>query len=167
MPTLIVIPGLVTGGSGTASVATAARSVFGDVGCGSGTGVGHDDGEFFAAVAGDEVDVAGTALQLVGDVLQAFVAGGVPVSVVEEFEVVDVDHRQGDRAVGALRMPPFDVEDVFESASIGQAGEGIGDAEYFEAGVGDREFVGALGDFVFQRCVDARRCRGTRRVGRR
>ena len=48
------------------------------LGGGGGFGFGEDDGEFFAAVAGGEIDRAAGGLKDPGDAAEDFIAGGVP-----------------------------------------------------------------------------------------
>ena len=70
-------------------------------------GVGQDDGELLAAVAGREVDAAPELLaEQPAQPSQRFVPGGVAAGVVELLEVVDVDHEQRHRrVVPAARAP--------------------------------------------------------------
>jgi hypothetical protein len=58
------------------------------------SGVWHDDGELFAAIAGGEVAVPDGLLEFGGDALQAPVARVVTVGVVVSLEMIDVDHGQ-------------------------------------------------------------------------
>ena len=55
------------------------------------------DRELVTAVAGDECSFSGGILQAARDVDQHPVAGGVPVSVVDPLEAVEIDEDQRDR----------------------------------------------------------------------
>ena len=62
----------------------------------------HDD-ELFAAVTRARVVGALAAIQSLRDGLQHFVAGVVPVFVVHELEVIDVDEEQRKRLLAPAR----------------------------------------------------------------
>ena len=89
-------------------------------------GGGHDDREFVASDACDDIGGAGAALQHAGDGAEDGVALGVPEAVVDLLEVVAVDERGGDGFVLAL----CGGDDAFglqaEIAVIGEAGQAIG-----------------------------------------
>ena len=62
---------------------------------------GHDDREFLAAEATDDVARAHGRPQGFGEAAQDLVPGPVPVHVVDALEVVDVEHQHGDGVVRA------------------------------------------------------------------
>jgi hypothetical protein len=70
-------------------------------------GLGQDEHELPAAVAGEGVDVADAAGDPSGELDQHLVAPLVPEPVVDRLEVVDVQHEQGEdpaEAAGALDL---------------------------------------------------------------
>ena len=64
----------------------------------------HHDNEFLAAVAGKRIERAGVGAQRIGDGTKRRVAGGVAVLVVDQLEMIDIDHQHGDLA-GLRRCP--------------------------------------------------------------
>ncbi len=56
-------------------------------------GVGHDDGEFFAAEAGNGIVGAKTITQRAGHPLKQFIAALMADGVVYPFEMVNIDHQ--------------------------------------------------------------------------
>src|ERR1035441_9637644 len=70
-----------------------------------------------------------------GDGLEGFVPGVVPILVVQELEPVQVDHHQGNHPVTA-RPVDFVLQSFLEAAPVEEAGQGVGIGEVFELGVG-------------------------------
>ena len=58
--------------------------------------------EFVATVAGQDVTIAQGALDLTGEALQVGIADRVPVSVVDQLEVVEVDQQQAEAVAMTL-----------------------------------------------------------------
>ncbi len=52
------------------------------------------------------------------------------MAIVEGFEVVNVDHQQGQRLGRALRTVPFLPQALVQDASVGQPGQGIGGGQF-------------------------------------
>ena len=86
----------------------------------------HDNDEFLAAVAGDDVHFAGGAAKQRRHAAQNFVAHLMAMGVVEPFEVVDVAEDDGVRLPlpFELGVPPRQL--VVERPPIRQAGQGVG-----------------------------------------
>ena len=61
--------------------------------------LGEDQHEFFAAIAADDVAGAQMAREDLGDAPEHLVTAFVPVVVVDQLEMVDVDERDAQRAV--------------------------------------------------------------------
>src|SRR5215208_7031213 len=80
-------------------------------------------GELLAAVAGEEVGAAQLHAPCRGRLLEETVAGLVAALVVELLEVVQVDHRDAQRAVLALGAQELARQLLLPGAAVGQAGE--------------------------------------------
>ena len=94
-----------------------------------GAHVGQQDPELLAAQAADEVVRAAHRLaQLGGHLAQHLVTVRVPAGVVEELEVVEVEHDDGGRARRADRV----LERLVEAAVVGQAGQRVALRERLE-----------------------------------
>ena len=95
-----------------------------------GVHVGQQDPELLAAQAADEVVRAAHRLaQLGGHLAQHLVAVRVPAGVVEELEVVEVEHDDGGRARRADRV----LERLVEAAVVGQPGQRVALGERLQA----------------------------------
>ena len=90
-------------------------------------GFGHQDDEFVAAVAGDDVGAAAILFEDVADALKNDVAFEVAVEIVDELEAVQVDQDQREWAAGARGALPFRGERFHEEAVRLYAGEAVGD----------------------------------------
>ncbi len=93
-------------------------------------GGGKDDGEFFTAVAGD--DVAGAAdvfFEAMGDCSEAKVADGMAFAVVKGFEVVYVKHEQGEGKLGTGGAKPLLLKGLVEETAIVDPGETVVEGE--------------------------------------
>src|ERR1035437_8425222 len=77
----------------------------------------------------------------------------VAILVVEMFEVIDVDQNQSDTTAKTLGAVPFIGEDVVKVASVGNRGQPVGVAEYFQLGIGFLQRPGALLDQGLQLMV--------------
>lgn len=114
-------------------------------------GFRENDGEFFAAVASDQVAGTQGGAAVVGEGAEHLVACGVAIDVVDLLEVVDVHHDGGKRVVGAECMVEFAVGEFEEVAAVVEAGERVGDGGFLdcgeEAGVLDGD-GGGLGEEV-------------------
>jgi hypothetical protein len=100
--------------------------LFGDDEGAADGGLAEDDDKLLATVAGRQVGAAFEAGgDGAGDAAQAFVTGLVAVGVVEQFEVIDVAHHQGDAAGVAAGAPPFAGDVFVEVAAVGDAGQGV------------------------------------------
>ena len=84
-------------------------------------GVGQDDGELLAAVAGGQVfHMPNRPADRVGHQLEAAIAGLVAVPVVILLEVIDIAQQQAeDRALG---LRPLQVQILIEAATVGDLG---------------------------------------------
>ena len=63
--------------------------------------------------------------------LQAHIASRVPIAVIERFEMIDVDHDNGNRRIPSFRGRPDDVYNLIEPAAIFQACERIPFRDFF------------------------------------
>ena len=87
--------------------------------------VAQQDDELLAAVAGRHVVLADGRDDRAADRAQDLVAGRVTVRVVEDLELVDVDHQHADRVIGAPTAREQAAE-LVEVAPVRQAGQGVG-----------------------------------------
>ena len=107
----------------------------------------QQQGEFLAAVTSREVArSAGEVGQKLADPPQAVVAFDVTIAIVEQLEVIDVDHQQPDGR--AARLPPCARERFIEGASVGETRERIDRRELLEVLVGGAQFAFALGKLL-------------------
>ncbi len=138
---------------GQAAVADGDTDVFGDCAGSVFVGAGQDDGEFFSAVAGDQVAGAEDDIECgFGDLFEAAVAADVAVGVVVALEVVGVDEQEGEFAAFAEGAAPFDGHGFVEAAAVGDAGEGVDDDQGFHGAVGGLDVF--FGAFAFADVAD-------------
>src|SRR5260370_22094167 len=111
--------------------------------------VGHRDPELIAAEPAASVGGADRTLELVGQDADGLVAYVVAMRVIDLFQVVEVDHHEGDTALVALRGGDRAVDLALELWPVGEPGEVVG-ARLFSvlpsAVQGDRDLVGDRGD---------------------
>ena len=88
-------------------------------------GLRQDHAELVAAEAPDDVGLAQPRAQQRRDGAEQFVAGRVPVAVVDVLEVVDVDRQQRRRMAVALGVADDPLELVMEAAPVVEAGQRI------------------------------------------
>jgi hypothetical protein len=86
----------------------------------------------------------------------AGVAFDMSVTIVEQLEVIDVDHQQSDRAPMPDRLPPGPRQGFIEVAAVGQAGQRIDQCELLEMLVGGPQLTLAFGQLL--RHLAQRRC---------
>ena len=87
---------------------------------------GHDDGKFFAAVAGHDVHLPARFAKRAGDAAEHFVAGQVAMNVVEFLEVIDVDHHQAEGSSATLKLGQSPAQFRVERPAVCPAGQGVG-----------------------------------------
>src|SRR6185437_3909648 len=117
--------------------------------------LGEDDEEFVAAAAEGEILLADAGADELADAAEEGVTGGVAEGVVEELEIVDVDHEEAEgRAILAAAVDEL-VEAFVEHAAVEQAGEHV--AGGLSAELADEAFedVGALGDALVDLGLEA------------
>ena len=85
---------------------------------------GEKGDELVAAKASEQVPVADDRTEAGGDLGEDEVAGEVAVAVVDDLEVVEVDHEQADRRGVGSREQAGAV--LLEMASVGQVGQRVG-----------------------------------------
>ena len=95
-----------------------------DVGAGR-IGLGQEDDELVAAVAGGRVDAPDAGRDDVADAAQDAVAVEVAVPVVDGLELVEVHHQQAEPARGAGAPGDLALEGGEEEAAVEQAGQRI------------------------------------------
>ena len=120
--------------------------------------LGHDDGEFVAAQAGNRVGLSGAAAQAVGDQFQQFVADRMPERIVDALELIEIEaqDRQTLTAFDAfeLMFQPFAQQDA-----VGQIGQRVVARHMRDAPIGAQP----LGDVLVGRQPSAARDRLARR----
>jgi len=90
-------------------------------------GLRHEDNEFVAAVAGDDIRAAAVAFEDLPDALENQVAFEVAVEIVDEFEAIQVHEDEREGTPGTGRALPFGRES-FHKETVGfDAGEAVGD----------------------------------------
>ena len=88
-------------------------------------GVGHQHHEFFTPIAAGEVGGTNRALEAFGNGRQHRVACGMTKGVVEAFEVVDVNHENGERLTTVATADEQALQGVFHVAPVVQARQGV------------------------------------------
>ena len=89
-------------------------------------GVLQDDDEFLAAVADHEIVLGAHGIaKCLGNLLQAAIAFGVSAMIVEQLEVIDVDHQHALPKRGNDRDRRL-LHELVEVTAIEGAGQGIG-----------------------------------------
>ncbi len=133
-------------------------------------GLGEDDRELVAAVAGCDVGRAQHLAEPVGDAGERDVPDEVTEPVVDLLEVVEVEDDEREAAVVAARAGDLALERLFEVARVVQARPRVEVGEPPRLEVAPRVVerrTGAGGD-VLERALASRRGRaGTRRARRR
>ena len=81
------------------------------------------DAELVAAGAGEHVAGPQSRLRHQGEVLEAGIARGVAMGVVDGLEAVEIDHQQRERLAAALRAGAFLGQPLQQMAAVGDAGE--------------------------------------------
>src|SRR5690606_32273947 len=87
---------------------------------------GAEDGEFLAAVARDDVDLAGAEGGKLGDLPQHEVASAVPVGVVAGAEMIDVEEQQRERTIVAAGAAELAVEGLVEITTVEHLRQTVG-----------------------------------------
>ncbi len=87
---------------------------------------GHDHAELLAADAADDVGLAHGLARQTRDLDEQLVAGSVAVDVVDTLEVVEVEHQDGDRVVGARGTRQLGAQPLVEVAVVVETGERVG-----------------------------------------
>ena len=72
-----------------------------------------------------EIDVPDQGTQALGQLVEYAVAAGVPVPVVQQLELVQVQQQQGERVAEAVGALAFVKEPVLEGAVAGDVGQGV------------------------------------------
>ena len=105
-------------------------------------GAGQQQCELLAAVARRQIVVAGRRLpEQLADPAQAHVAFDVAVAIVEQLEVVDVDHQQCDRATSLPAPLPFGGEPRVEAAPVGEARQCVARCQLLQVAVGGAQLA--------------------------
>ena len=102
----------------------------------------QQQGEFLAAVTGDEHSLLqGDQRQCLADRAQAGVAPDMAVTVVEQLEMIDIDHHQRERLAALGRSTPLALELAVEAAPVGQAGKAVEARQLLQVLIGDLQFL--------------------------
>ena len=117
--------------------------------------LGEDEREFFATVAAGHVFRTHAAQKSLADGRQGLVAGGVSEIIVVAFEVVEIEHHDGEGTAFPARGVEFAIEELLHVTTVVEAGERVADslqAERFtEVEVGNRDrdlFAGGGGELA-------------------
>jgi len=89
-------------------------------------GAGEYDGEFIAAIAGGDIGFTDALGDLFGDMEEGGVAGEVTEVIVDDFEVVHVNHQERKGRAVASGAEDFTVEDGEEAAVVEESGQAVG-----------------------------------------
>ena len=108
------------------AASTACRRAFQGADCLVGARARQHDGHLLAAVAGDEIALSGRLAEDPRRAPQHFVAGLVPVGVVEVLEMINVAENQREGPVRSLEVLEVGGHLVVEGPAVGQAREGVG-----------------------------------------
>ena len=127
----------------------------------------HDDGEFVAAHAGDDVEFARAAAQALADELEQLVADVMAERVVDALELIEVETEHG-QAFAALDALDLVIELLEQQHAIGQIGQcvvarHVRDAVFRALPFGD-VFVGGEPAAVRDRLVDDGKGASVRKV---
>lgn len=87
--------------------------------------VGQKNDQLFAAVAARDIGFAQVASDCCRAVAQYGIALGVPILVVQTFEVIEVDHDHGEIAVLTLGQANEAVDGIFHVPPVVKAGQGV------------------------------------------
>ena len=68
------------------------------------------------------------------------------VGIVEQLEVIDVDHQKRQFAVVLLGLHPFEVEPALEAAPVGEAGQHVDRGDHGQPVIGGDQFPLALAE---------------------
>lgn len=85
----------------------------------------HQQNKFVATEAGQRVCVADTGSQAFGHDLEQLVAGLMTETVIDQFEVVEIDEHHGQQQPVALGIGDRLGQPVLQQIAIGQAGNGV------------------------------------------
>ena len=82
---------------------------------------GHQQRELFAAIAGDQYRLFQRhQRQRLADRTQAGIAGDMAIAVVEQLEVIDINHHQRQRRAFLAGALPFAIQFAVEAAPVGE-----------------------------------------------
>ena len=91
-----------------------------------GPGVGQQKQELLAAIANNDITGTHGGADNIRDVPQRFIAGLMPVVVIQHLEVIDIEGQQRDAGAGAAGLVHRRGEEAREVAAVVRAGEFIG-----------------------------------------
>ena len=92
--------------------------------------VREQTGECIAAIARQQIVRApDLPFQNRRHFLQAGVSGQMAIDVVIFFEMVDVDHQQGQRRNESPATPPFGFKALIEAAAVGDSGQSVDESQ--------------------------------------
>ncbi len=120
-------------------------------------GAAHEEEEFLAAEAAEGVAAAGEAREEVGELGEQDVALDVAVFVVVFFEVVDVEHEDGEGLAAIGGEADFGLELFHHVGGVVEAGFGVAVGEPAQVVAGVLQFVDDAEDFPLGGQDDAQR----------
>jgi len=85
--------------------------------------------KFFASITAGQIFGSHTVTESVTDQTERVVAGGMPVGVVIPFEIVDIDHHEGQWSLTAAGTMNFTVEKFLHVAAVVKAGKRVANGQ--------------------------------------
>ena len=81
------------------------------------------DREFLAAVASNQIAGAlHTVLKCLRNLTQTFITADVPIVVIKQFEMIQIDHDQADIAALSLSSAPLRIQELIQITAISHTG---------------------------------------------
>src|SRR6516225_8052605 len=98
----------------------------------------QQQGEFLAAIPGnDQSLVECDQRQGFADRPQTGVALDVAITIIEQLEVIDIDHDQSERLAQFIRVAPGMIQFAIEAAPVGKAGKAVEARQFLQMLIGD------------------------------
>jgi len=96
-------------------------------------GFGKNEGKFVAAVTRGSIDGAAVDAENIGEAADGAAADEMAVTVVDNFQTIDIEKQNGERASGAIRAFGLVLKDIKQAAVVREAGERIADGHVMDA----------------------------------
>src|SRR5215469_4994331 len=88
---------------------------------------GHENDEFVTSITSDNVGVAGLLLKQPANARQHEVTLKMSFLIIHSFELIEIDHHDGERTAGARSALPFRLQSFEKIAARFETGEAVGD----------------------------------------